>query len=129
MAILAIRYAAPRGRNLGNQRAPTIAAARGSGGPNGMGASIPKSSFVNPDARVRCPTPDCWGDLLLFPTGDTDRDGIPAFSNATLCPLCMTGFDIDPDITDRDLYLRVSWMRANPGQSLPDDLTTPDADA
>lgn len=91
-----------------------------------MAQSIPKSEFVNPDARVRCPTPECWGDLMLFPTGDTDRDGIPAFSNATLCPLCMTGFDLDPDISDRDLYLKVSWMRANPGQPLPDHLPMPD---
>jgi hypothetical protein len=93
-----------------------------------MAQSIPKSEFVNPDARIRCLTPDCWGDLMLFPTGDTDQDGIPAFSNATLCPLCLTGFDLEPDITDRDLYLRVSWMRANPGQSLPDDIPMPDGD-
>jgi hypothetical protein len=88
-----------------------------------MAREIPKSSFVNPDARVRCPTPDCWGDLVLFPTGNTDADGIPEFANATLCPLCMTGFDLDPDISDRDLYLRVAWMQANPGVTPPADLT------
>lgn len=87
-----------------------------------MAEEIPKSEFVNPDARVRCRTPDCWGDLVLFPTGDVDDDGIPAFANATLCPLCLTGFDLVPDITDRELYLRVAWMRANPGQALPDEL-------
>lgn len=85
-----------------------------------MSQTIPKSEFVNPDARVRCITPECWGDLVLFPTGKTDQDGIPEFANATLCPLCMTTFDLEPDITDRDLFLRVSWMRANPGQPLPD---------
>ena len=91
-----------------------------------MADHIPKSAFVNPDARVRCPTPECWGDLVLFPTGNTDADGIPEFSNATLCPLCMTGFDLDPDISDRDLYLKVSWIRANPGEPLPEDLPRPD---
>jgi len=94
-----------------------------------MADPIPKSEFLNPDARIKCRTPECWGDLLLFPTGATDEDGIPEFSNATLCPLCMTGFDIDPDITDRDLYLRVAWMRANPGVSPPDDLPAPGGDA
>ena len=88
-----------------------------------MAREIPKSSFVNPDARVRCPTPDCWGDLVLFPTGNTDADGIPELANATLCPLCMTGFDLGPDISDRDLYLRVAWMQANPGVTPPADLT------
>lgn len=90
-----------------------------------MAQHIPKSAFVNPDARIRCRTPGCWGDLVLFPTGTTDDDGIPEFSNATLCPLCMTGFDLDPDITDRDLYVKVSWMRANPGASPPDRLPGP----
>lgn len=91
-----------------------------------MAQTIAKSAFVNPDARVRCLTPDCWGDLVLFPTGNTDQDGIPEFANATLCPLCMTGFDLEPDITDRDLFLRVSWMRANPGAPLPDDVRPED---
>lgn len=88
-----------------------------------MAQEIPKSSFVNPDARVRCPTPECWGDLVLFPTGNTDDDSIPEFANATLCPLCLTGFDLVPDITDRDLYLKVAWIQANPGATPPDDLT------
>ena len=91
-----------------------------------MSETIPKSTFVNPDARVRCLTPECWGDLVLFPTGNTDQDGIPEFANATLCPLCMTGFDLDPDITDRELFLRVSWMRANPGAPLPDEVRPED---
>ncbi len=30
------------------------------------------------------------------------------------CPLCGTTFPLDPDMTDRDLYLRISWLRANP---------------
>ncbi|MSO43932.1 MAG: hypothetical protein EXQ74_01265 [Thermoleophilia bacterium] len=89
---------------------------------------IPKSEFVNLDARVRCPTPDCLGDLVLFPTGAVDRDGIPEFTNSTLCPLCMTGYDLEPDITDRDLYLRVSWIRANPGERVPDVVTPPAGD-
>ncbi|MGA0068165.1 MAG: hypothetical protein ACO3PB_01705 [Miltoncostaeaceae bacterium] len=91
-----------------------------------MPETIPKSTFVNPDARVRCLTPECLGDLVLFPTGNTDQDGIPEFANATLCPLCMTGFDLDPDITDRELFLRVSWMRANPGAPLPDEVRPED---
>ena len=33
---------------------------------------LAKSSFVNIDGRVRCFTPDCWGDLVLMPTGDQD---------------------------------------------------------
>ena len=91
-----------------------------------MAEQIPKSAFINPDARVKCLTPGCWGDLVLFPTGNVDDDGIPEFSNATLCPLCMTGFDLVPDVSDRDLYLKVSWIRANPGAPLPDDVPRPD---
>ncbi len=87
-----------------------------------MSARVTKSMFVNPDARVRCPTPDCWGDLVLFPTGAVDLDGIPQFANATLCPLCMSSFDLEPDISDRDLYLQVAWMRANPGATVPDQV-------
>ena len=73
-----------------------------------------KSAFANVDARVRCPTPDCWGDLLLFPTGVQDAEGIPEFQPFTACPLCGTTFPIAQDMDDRDLFLRVSWLRANP---------------
>lgn len=84
-----------------------------------MAASLRKSDFVNPDARVRCPTPDCWGDLVLFPTSQVDQDGIPSFQNVTQCPLCSGWFDLEPDITDRELYLQVAWLRENqyPGRS------------
>jgi len=75
---------------------------------------IPKSRFANVDARVRCPTPDCWGDLLLFPTGAQDSEGIPEFQPFTACPLCGTTFPLTQDMDDRDLFLRVSWLRANP---------------
>jgi hypothetical protein len=90
---------------------------------------ILKSTFVNPDARVRCPTADCWGDLVLFPTGEVDTDGIPAFADGTLCPLCMRSFEIEPDISDRDLYLKVAWIRANPGQTPPDHIEPPEPSA
>ncbi len=73
-----------------------------------------KSAFANIDARVRCPTEDCWGELLLLPTGAQDVDGIPEFQPYTVCPLCANTFPIEDDMTDRDLYLRVSWLRANP---------------
>ncbi len=79
------------------------------------GPRLAKSDFANIDARVRCPTDDCWGDLLLMPTGATDAEGIPAFHPVTLCPLCGGDFLIEQDMTDRDLFLRVSWLRANPG--------------
>ncbi len=81
--------------------------------------TLRKSDFENPDARVRCPTEDCWGDLVLFPTGEVDADGIPSFHNATQCPLCGRWFDLTPDVSDRDLYLKISWMRDNqyPGAS------------
>jgi hypothetical protein len=84
-----------------------------------VSATLRKSDFVNPDARVRCPTPDCWGDLVLFPTGAVDEEGLPAFQNVTQCPLCGQRFDLEPDITDRDLYLRIAWLRENqyPGRS------------
>lgn len=75
---------------------------------------VPKSAFANLDARIRCPTPDCWGDLLLFPTGARDPEGIPEFQPFTACPLCGHTFRIEQDMTDRDLFLRVSWLRANP---------------
>ncbi len=94
-----------------------------------MNERIMKSMFVNPDARVRCPTPDCWGDLVLFPTGEVDLEGIPQFANATLCPLCMSSFDLEPDISDRDLYLKVAWMRANPGATVPDQVDPPEPPA
>ena len=29
--------------------------------------TLRKSTFANIDARMRCPTADCWGDLLLMP--------------------------------------------------------------
>lgn len=77
------------------------------------GAPLRKSDFANPDARVRCPTPDCWGDLVLFPTGETDQDGVPRFHDGTVCPLCGVRFAIEPDMDDRDLYLRIAWLRTN----------------
>jgi len=76
--------------------------------------TLTKSAFANIDARVRCPTDDCWGDLLLIPTGAADDDGIPVFQPFTACPLCGTGFELEQDVTDRDLFLRISWLRANP---------------
>lgn len=81
--------------------------------------SLAKSAFANVDARVRCPTPDCWGDLLLIPTGLADDEGIPSFQPFTACPLCGTGFEIDQDMSDRDLFLRISWLRANPHEEEP----------
>jgi hypothetical protein len=72
-----------------------------------------KSDFANPDARTRCPTPDCWGDLVLFPTGEVDVDGVPSFQNQTVCPLCGQRFELAPDVDDRELYLRIAWLRAN----------------
>lgn len=85
------------------------------GGTEAAGARLAKSDFLNVDGRVRCPTPDCWGDLVLMPTGHVDEEGIPRFQPYTACPLCMTSFEIEQDIEDRELYLRVSWLRANPG--------------
>lgn len=82
----------------------------------GAMTSLPKSAFANVDARVRCPTPDCWGDLLLMPTGRADVEGIPSFQPFTACPLCGTAFTLEQDMSDRDLFLRVSWLRANPGE-------------
>jgi len=79
--------------------------------------TIPKTAFANIDARLRCPTPDCWGDLLLIPTGRTDEDGIPAFQPFTGCPLCGQSFGLEDDMTDRDLFLRISWLRANPHEA------------
>ena len=79
---------------------------------------LKKSDFANVDARIRCVTEDCWGDLLLMPTGQVDDDGIPGFQDFTVCPLCRRGFELDEDMTDRDLYLRIAWLRANPGEGL-----------
>jgi hypothetical protein len=78
------------------------------------GTPISKRAFANVDARTRCPTPDCWGDLLLIPSGRVDADGIPRFQPFTACPLCGEAFDLDDDIPDRDLFLRIAWLRANP---------------
>ena len=75
---------------------------------------LPKSAFANIDARVRCGAPGCWGDLVLMPTGRVDEDGIPAFQPFTVCPLCGTSYDLEEDVDDRDLYLRIAWLRANP---------------
>jgi len=76
--------------------------------------NIRKSRFQNPDARVRCPTDDCLGDLVLMPTGAVDAEGIPEFAAETVCPLCMRTFGLEDDISDRELYLRIAWLRANP---------------
>lgn len=81
--------------------------------------TLPKSSFANVNGRMRCPTPDCWGDLMLIPTGLADHDGIPTFQPFTACPLCGTGYELEDDIGDRDLYLRISWLRANPHEEEP----------
>lgn len=78
---------------------------------------ISKSAFANYDGRVSCLTPDCWGDLVLFPTGRADQDGIPGYQDYTACPLCSRTFELDEDIDDRELYLRIAWLRANPGAS------------
>lgn len=77
---------------------------------------LPKSAFANVDARVRCPTDDCWGDLVLFPVGTTDEHGMPHFQPITACPLCGQTFALDQDIGDRELFLRISWLRANPDE-------------
>lgn len=79
-----------------------------------MAVRLTKSAFANIDGRVACPTDDCWGHLVLFPTGAHDAEGIPEYQPFTACPLCGTTFPLDPDMTDRDLYLRISWLRANP---------------
>ena len=81
---------------------------------------IPKSAFANPDGRVRCPSRECFGDLMLFPTGVVDVDGIPEFMAATVCPLCSVRFELHDDLDDRSLYLRIAWLRANP-DAMPDD--------
>jgi len=75
---------------------------------------LSKRAFANVDARTRCPTPDCWGDLLLIPTGRVDQEGIPRFQPFTSCPLCGVAFDLEDDMPDRDLFLRIAWLRANP---------------
>jgi hypothetical protein len=80
-----------------------------------VAATLAKSDFANIDGRARCPTEDCWGDLLLIPTGEVDADGIPAFQPFTACPLCGSSFALEADVSDRDLYLRIAWLRANPG--------------
>ena len=81
---------------------------------------ILKSEFANLDARIRCRTPECWGDLLLMPTGIADEEGFPSYRDFTTCPLCLESFDLIDDISDRDLYLRISWLRANP-DAMPGD--------
>ena len=68
---------------------------------------------------MRCPTPDCWGDLCSSPPALADHDGIPTFQPFTACPLCGTGFELEDDIDDRDLFLRISWLRANPHEEEP----------
>ncbi|MGD9696382.1 MAG: hypothetical protein AB7V42_12080 [Thermoleophilia bacterium] len=78
-----------------------------------------KSDFANIDGRRRCPTEDCWGDLLLIPTGRADEEGIPRFQPFTACPLCGSAYELVEDLSDRDLYLRISWLRANPHSEEP----------
>ena len=86
--------------------------------------TVAKSAFMNIDARVRCPTPDCWGDLVLMPTGAADAEGFPAYRDFTACPLCLASFDLEQDVSDRDLFLRVAWLRANP-DAMPADEPPP----
>ena len=51
---------------------------------------------------------------MLIPTGATDEDGSPSFQPFTVCPLCGQTFELEQDLSDRDLFLRISWLRANP---------------
>lgn len=85
----------------------------------GGSPKLRQSDFANADARSRCPTPDCWGELVLMPTGETDIEGLPAFLSVTACPLCGGRFAIEQDMGDRDLYLRIAWLRANPDADVP----------
>ena len=82
--------------------------------------AIPKSHFANPDARVRCPTEDCLGDLVLMAIGPLDPDGVPRFAGSTVCRRCMTTFALEGGIPDRDLYLKIAWLRANPDAAIED---------
>src|SRR5262249_61006985 len=59
--------------------------------------TLSKSAFDKYDAGVRCPTEDCWGDLLLFPTGEADEDGVPGYQKFTAGPLGAQVFRRDPD--------------------------------
>jgi hypothetical protein len=43
-----------------------------------------------------------------------DREGLPQFQPFTSCPLCGVVFDLEDDMPDRDLFLRIAWLRANP---------------
>lgn len=75
---------------------------------------LKSSDFANVDARVRCPTDECWGDLMLLPSGHSDEEGIPEFQPFTACPLCGSSFRITSDMSGRDLWQRIAWLRANP---------------
>jgi len=87
---------------------------------SGPRQSIPKSAFANADARIRCITAECWGDLMLMPTGAQDVEGFPAYQPFTACPLCLSSFSLDDDISDRDLFLTIAWRRSNP-DAMPDE--------
>lgn len=84
-----------------------------------------KADFANIDGRVRCPADGCLGDLLLMPTGATDHDGVPIFHPFTQCPLCGRDYRIASDMSDRELYLRIAWLRANPGADLGESPRAP----
>jgi hypothetical protein len=55
---------------------------------------------------------------MLFPTGAADEEGFPVYQPFSACPLCLEAYDIGSDLSDRELYLRIAWLRANPGAGI-----------
>ena len=53
--------------------------------------------------------------LLGRPDADPDRRGRrgrhPVLPAVHGLPLCGEAFDLEPDVSDRDLFLRISWLR------------------
>jgi hypothetical protein len=80
----------------------------------GDGDRIPRRLFANADGRSACPNLYCDGELMPVQSGGVDVDGIPAFLPETICPRCNIRYVLADDMTDRELYLRIAWLRENP---------------
>ena len=79
--------------------------------------AFPKSAFANIDGADPLPHPGLLGGPAADPHGRRRRGGHPLLPALHRLPAVRPGFDLEQDVSDRDLFLRISWLRANPHEA------------